>query len=108
MKSKGPKIERETIIIINEEEDDACVWTASATMYRRLLRLGYVPVEDRGRSASFKIPKKFVSIRKPVATSEKKLKVLEKARTIAKDRSDERCLTVQGQNGQETASLGDS
>ena len=108
MKSKGPKIERETVIIFNEEEDYARMWTASATMYRRALRLGYEPIEDLERSASFKIPKKFVSIRKPVATSEKKLKALEKARTIAKDRSDEKFLTVQRQIEQDEASLGDS
>ncbi len=108
MKSKGPRIENETVIIFNAKEDDACIWTASESMYRRLLRLGYLPVEDKERSASFKIPKKYVSLRKPVATSEKRLKALEKARAKAKDLSDQNSLTVQGQNGKERAFLEES
>jgi len=108
MKGKGPKSERETIIRFDEEESIAYIWTASAKEYRSLLRLGYEPIEDLERSASFKIPKKCVSIRKPVATSEKKLKALEKARTMTKARSDQNPLTVQGQNELNGVSLGDS
>jgi len=108
MKSKGPRAEKETVIIFNQKEDDAYIWTASDTTYRRLLKLGYVPIEDGERSADFKIPKKYVGIRKPAATSEKRLKALERARANAKARYDEKSLTVQRQIEQDEASLGDS
>ena len=84
MKGKGPRLERETIINFNEEEETAHIWTASNPVYRRLRKMGYCPYEDNERSASFKVPKRCVSIRKPVATSQKQLKALERARAIAK------------------------
>jgi len=53
MKASGPRIERETIILFNEAEDFAEIWTASQPMYRKLTKL--YPVEsDTGRGASFK------------------------------------------------------
>jgi len=64
MKAKGPRDERETIINFNDAEDTADVWTASQTQYRKLLKLGYRPIEDHDRSANFKVPKKCVSVRK--------------------------------------------
>ena len=57
MKGKGPKDERETIIIFNEEEQTASMWTASEAVYRRLKKAGYVPAQDNERSASFEIPR---------------------------------------------------
>ena len=107
-KGKGPRIERETVITFTEKEEVARIWTGSETVYRRLRRLGYEPVEDMERSAIFEIPKKCVSLRKTVAISKKRLKALEKARAKAKARSDESCLTVQGQNGEERAFLEES
>jgi len=71
MKGKGQKQERETIIIYNEADPLASVWTASEPVYRRLKKQGYEPVEDSERSAWFEVPKKCVSIRKPKVLTEK-------------------------------------
>jgi hypothetical protein len=95
MKAKGPKIERETVIILNDADDMADVWTASNQTYKRLLKLGYQLTEDNERSASFKIPKACVSLRRPKATSEKRIKALERARSKARGRSNENGLSVQ-------------
>ena len=108
MKGKGQKQERETVIIYNEVDSLASIWTASEPEYRRLKKLGYEPVEDRERSASFEVPKKYVSVRKPVATSEKQLKALEMARAIAKARSVRESLKLQGQNGEKGVSREES
>ncbi len=70
MKGKRPRIERETTITFNEVEGDALIWTASEPMYRKLKKLGFYPVEDRDRSATFKIPKKCVSFRRLIVLSE--------------------------------------
>ncbi len=107
MKGKGPRYERETSITFNEEDETAQIWTFSEPMYRKLIKMGYCPSEDNERSASFEVPKKCVSIRKPVASSEKQLKALEKARAKAKVRSCIDPLKLQGQNGEKGASLGD-
>ena len=64
MKGSGPKHERETIINFNDEDDTASIWTASETVYRRLMkRLGseYL-TEDGERHAEFKIPVKFIDL----------------------------------------------
>ena len=71
MKGKGPRIERDTTISFNEEEATAHIWTASQPMYRRLRKMGYCPFEDNERSASFNVPKKCVSVRKPKVLTEK-------------------------------------
>ena len=57
MRGKAPKHERETVIIFNEEETTASVWTESETVYRRLRKAGYIPAKDNGRSASFELPR---------------------------------------------------
>ncbi len=72
MKGKGPRQERERTITFNEVEGTASIWTASEPMYRKLKKLGFYPVEDRDRSATFKIPKKCVSFRRPVVISEER------------------------------------
>src|SRR5262249_39939927 len=64
MEGKGPRFERETVITFNEEEAEAVIWTASETIYRRLIkRLGrsYL-AEDGERHAVFKFPKEFISL----------------------------------------------
>ena len=76
MTGKGPRLERETTITFNEVEDTALVWTASEPMYRKLKKLGFYPVEDRDRSATFQVPKKSVSIRKPIVLSEEQREAL--------------------------------
>jgi len=80
MKAKGPKIERETIIRWDEVGDDAEIWTASQPVYRKLLRLGYVPKEDNERSATFEMPKRCISIRRVRKLSEKQREALQKHR----------------------------
>ena len=65
MKGKGPKNERETIINFNEESDKASIWTASEVVYRRLLKLGYVPSQDNERSAVFEMLKRDVTLPRP-------------------------------------------
>src|SRR5262245_2153189 len=65
MKGKGPKHERETIINFNEEDDIASIWTASEVVYRRLMKLGYMPSQDNERSAIFKMPKRDVKLPRP-------------------------------------------
>ena len=66
MKGNGPREERETIINFNEAEDTASVWTASETVYRRLLkRLGRAYLtEDSERHAIFTFPINFVDLPK--------------------------------------------
>ena len=63
MTGKGPRQARETTITFNEAEDTASVWTASAVMFNKLKRMGYIAAEERDRSASFEIPKRRVTIR---------------------------------------------
>ena len=108
MKGKGPRSERETVIRFDEEDDRANVWTASAVVYRRLRKMGFYPHEDSERSATFEIPKKCVSLRRSIATSPRRLKALQKARTLAKMRSSENPLKLQKAKGQSGVSLKDS
>src|SRR5215475_13089554 len=58
MTGKGPKHERETIINFNKENDTASIWTASEVVYRRLLKLGYAPSQDRERDIKLPRPKR--------------------------------------------------
>ncbi len=60
MNGKGPRQERETVIVFNEAEDTVSIWTASEVTYRKLRKMGYSPTQDRDRSANFEIPKKRV------------------------------------------------
>jgi hypothetical protein len=62
IKPKGPKIERETIINFNEEEANATLWTASATVDRRMRKRGFEPNEESDRSVSFVVPKSSVKL----------------------------------------------
>ena len=64
MKGEGPRFERETIINFNDKEDTASIWTASETVYRRLLkRLGRAYLkEDSERHAVFKFPREFLQL----------------------------------------------
>jgi len=71
MTGKGPRQERETTITFSEDRDTASIWTSSEPMYRKLKKLGFYPVEDRDRSATFKVPRKCISVKKPKILSEK-------------------------------------
>jgi len=80
MKGTGKREERETTITINEKDPTADIWTASELWYRKLKKLGHEPVEDRERSACFKVPKKCVNIRKPrVLTKKQKADLTKRA-----------------------------
>ena len=85
MKGKGPRQERETTIIFNETEETARIWTASERVYKQLKKRGYFPVEDHEDSATFEVPKKFISIRKPKVPSEKQRAVLNKLSEAGKN-----------------------
>jgi len=71
MKGQGKREERETTITFNEKDPTAHIETFSQLTYRMLKKRGYEPVEDRERSACFKVPKKCVNIRKPRVLTEK-------------------------------------
>src|SRR4051794_19572690 len=64
MKGRGPRVERETIILFNEAEPDASVYTASNTYYRKMISAGHQPSEESAHSATFIVPKKLVNVRK--------------------------------------------
>ena len=76
MKGQGIKQERETVIAFNEADPLASIWTASERVYRKLKKQGYEPVEDTERSARFEVPKKRVSIRRPVIITEERKAIL--------------------------------
>jgi hypothetical protein len=88
VKGKGPKHERETVINFNEEETTASVWTASETVYRQLKRRGYVPTEDRERSATFEVPKGLVKVLRPKRqlTEQEQERLRERGRQVGKGR----------------------
>lgn len=59
------RLERETIINFNEEEETASLYTASEVVYRRMLKRGFVPVDKYtmdGRECgwTFEIPRKSI------------------------------------------------
>lgn len=57
MEASGPKRERETIIVFDEESDIATIWTASSTVFRRMLKRGWKPIADEERHAEFHVPR---------------------------------------------------
>ena len=63
MKVNGTKVERETVILFNEEEDFATIFTASRRVYYEMLRNRWIPHKDNDHSAEFRVPKD--SIRLP-------------------------------------------
>lgn len=71
MSSGGSRLERETIILFNEEEDTAEVYTASQSIYRKMIKRGYKADEDLKDGAIFYIPK--CNIRLPNKGRKRKL-----------------------------------
>jgi hypothetical protein len=57
MTGKGPRHERETVIIFNEEDAEMSIWTASEAVDRRLRKAGFSPSDDSDRHSEFKLPK---------------------------------------------------
>jgi hypothetical protein len=64
MKASGPRLERETTVRLCEAEDSASICTASQSMYRKFIRLGYALEADEDRSAFFKIPRGLITFRR--------------------------------------------
>ncbi len=69
MKAQGPKHECETIIRFDEDSPEAEIWTASQSVFRRLLkRLGRgCLVEEGSRHAVFRFPRR--KVRLPLITA---------------------------------------
>jgi hypothetical protein len=83
MKAQGPKHERETIINFNEEEETASIWTASESVYRKLIkRLGRAYLVDDGeRHAEFRFPRNFLGL--PRLKAKKELDPSRRSKLIA-------------------------
>lgn len=56
-------IEQETVVIWNEQEDEATVYTASVATKKRLARLGIKPLREQGDGAGYKVPKSALQLR---------------------------------------------
>ena len=83
MKGSGPRHERETVIVFNEEDNLATIWTASAVMDQKLRKLGLELVEDGSRHSKFMVPKAQVSIRrKPRISESAKARAAERMRKL--------------------------
>lgn len=65
MKATGPREERETIVCFDEAGDIASLWTASESVYRKMCKRGWIPVEDIERHARFEFPKEQLRLPRP-------------------------------------------
>lgn len=61
-------IERETSLVYNEEE--ALLWSASSIFWRKMEKLDVVPINQTEHSRSYRVPKRWVVVRKPKIMSE--------------------------------------
>jgi len=83
MRGMGRRFERETIVIFNEENDSATIWTASAVVDRRLRKLGFEPTYEGDRHTEFRCGKKQVNLRRKTRTSANtKAKALARLRNL--------------------------
>ena len=57
MKATGPKEERETVIVFNEGDKIATIWTASQIIYKAMRKRGWTLERDDERTAVFVVPK---------------------------------------------------
>ena len=62
------RIEQEVTVTFNNAEDHALVWTCSPAHLRKFGRLGYEMVRNDGEGRMFKVPKRAISFRSPIAT----------------------------------------
>src|SRR5262245_49099509 len=99
MEGKGPRFERETVITFNEEEAEAVIWTASETIYRRLIkRLDRVYLaEDGERHAVFKFPKEFINL--PRLKAQKSLTPTQRAQLASRLSRSPQNVGEKGQSG---------
>ena len=65
MTPTGPKCERETVMVWDEDSSTATLWTASAVVYRRMMKIGWQPIQDDDRHALFEFPKAAVRLPRP-------------------------------------------
>ncbi len=104
MTGKGPRHERETVIVFNEEDSTASVWPASESVYRQLIKRGYCPAEDNERSGRFVMLKRDVKLPRP--KSEKRSQIArrrsEGARTNPFQPAAPNRATVQPPNASQT------
>lgn len=78
-----PRIERETTVCYNEEEDNALIWSASPVFQRKMERLGVEHCKSASRpeagveeSRCYRVPKGWVKIRPArVLTDEQRTKL---------------------------------
>lgn len=66
IEGRKSKLENETVIAYNESDELASVWTASPTVYRRMLKMGYEPDAQQSTqyAGRFYIPKRYAQPRK--------------------------------------------
>src|SRR5262245_29284364 len=80
---QGTKFERETVIIFNEAEVKASIWTASESVYRQLIKRGYQPATDEERHATFDIPRREMMLPRPKRKREMSVKQQEALKRAA-------------------------
>ena len=99
MKGHGPKYERETIIRFDEDSGSAEIWTASETVYRRLLkRLGRAYLtEDGERHAIFIFPINFLDL--PRVKAKKELDPARRSQLAARMAEARKLLGAESKNG---------
>lgn len=62
MKPTGPKYERETVIVFDDENNTGTLWTASGVIYRKMIRLGWELIEEGERHGVFRFPRTAVKL----------------------------------------------
>lgn len=89
MTNSRMRLERETVIVYNEAEDEATIWSASQKTIRRLEKFGFIATEGTKEAKYFKVPKRLVSLRSPskrVMTEENKEKAAQRMKKFQKDK----------------------
>ena len=71
MKPSGPKHERETVILFNEDSGLATIGTASGTAYQKYKKYGLEIVSETDRWTTFKCPKSWIKVNRPRRLSQK-------------------------------------
>ena len=66
--------ERETIVLFNDAEDTATVYTCNKALQRRMTRLKCKVKQTEGEGITYEIPKKWVKISPPRKMSEEQKK----------------------------------
>ena len=82
------KGEKETIIIFNEAEANATIYSCTSAIWNRCEKLGLKPTNEIKRiSKTYECPKKWIKIRKPRKLTEADLeKLRERGRALAQHR----------------------